>query len=65
MGDDGIGGYRDEQMPIVTSPTSPLALAARDAEGELERSSDARMEGMGYWMGYWMGGIGFFWIFGG
>lgn len=40
MGDDGIGGYRDEQMPIVTSPTSPLTLAARDPEGELERSSE-------------------------
>jgi hypothetical protein len=42
MGDEGIGGYlgdANEQMPIVTSPTSPVA--PRDAEGELERSSDA------------------------
>ena len=40
MGDEGIGGYLGdaEQMPIVTSPTSPVA--PRDAEGE-ERSSDA------------------------
>ncbi|CAL1135963.1 unnamed protein product [Cladocopium goreaui] len=41
MGDEGIGGYlgdANEQMPIVTSPTSPVA--PRDAEGELERSSE-------------------------